>query len=56
MAHGMGVACRLCAAEPALNAAALRAIPREAFLLHWYGTGRVVAWLIRSRRLTARVT
>ena len=56
MARGMGVACRLCAAEPALNADGLRAIPREAFLLHWYGTGRVVAWLIRSRRLAARVT
>ncbi len=56
MARGMGIACRLCAAEPGLDAAALQAIPREAFLLHWYVTGRLMAWLIRSRRLAARVT
>jgi uncharacterized SAM-binding protein YcdF (DUF218 family) len=56
MARGMGIVFRPCAAEPVLDAAGVRAIPREAFLLHWYVTGRLVAWLIRSRRLAARVT
>lgn len=56
MARGMRIGCEPCAAEPRLDAAGLAAIPREAFLLHWYVTGRTVAWLLNSQRLASRVT
>jgi len=56
MARGMGILCEPCAAEPHIGCAGLLAIPREAFLLHWYVTGRGVAWLTGNRRLAARVT
>jgi len=56
MARGMGIVCEPCAAEPGLDGAGVLAIPREAFLLHWYVAGRGVAWLTRNDRLAARVT
>ena len=56
MARGMRIECERCAAEPGLDAAGLMAIPREAFLLHWYVTGRSVTWLLNSQKLAARVT
>ncbi len=56
MARGMRIECEPCAAEPGLETAGLAAIPREAFLLHWYVTGRSVAWLLNSKKLASRVT
>ncbi len=56
MARGMGIACKPCAAEPGLDGPALAAVSREAFLLHWYVTGRSVAWLLNNQKLASRVT
>ncbi|MDE2007143.1 MAG: YdcF family protein [Rhodospirillales bacterium] len=56
MAAGLGVAVRPIAAETA-RAAALHpwALPREAFLLHWYAVGARFAALTGNRAMLARI-
>ena len=56
MAAGLGLACRICAAE-APRRALLRPLRllHEAFLLHWYMVGRGFADLSGNRRMQAQI-
>ncbi len=56
MAAGLGLACRICAAETRRRAALhpLRLL-REAFLVHWYVVGKKFAELSGNTRMQARI-
>jgi hypothetical protein len=54
MARGLGIQHSLCAAED--QPWVCWPMLQEAFLIHWYVTGRTVARLIGSTRMLARIS
>lgn len=58
LARGLGIAHRLCAAEPRLHLspAMLVTLLREGFLLHWYYTGSLFARWTGNRKMLTRIT
>ncbi len=58
LARGLGIAHRLCAAEPslAMTPGMLARLLKEGFLLHWYHTGRQFARWTGNDKMLARIT
>lgn len=58
LARGLGMHPVLCPAEAdfAMNPRAVLRLAGEAFLLHWYHTGRLWSHLTRNRRMLERIT
>jgi uncharacterized SAM-binding protein YcdF (DUF218 family) len=58
IAQGLGMAITLCAAEPrlTLNLRTLSRMLQEAYLLHWYYTGKTWSHWTRNRKLIHRIS
>ncbi|WP_018870249.1 YdcF family protein [Thioalkalivibrio sp. ALgr3] len=56
IARGLGLHLQPCPAEPGRHAARGAVLWREAWLLHWYHTGRVFARVFRRRGMLRRIT